>query len=102
MYDMCMDIIHNKLWFKRRRYGWGWTPVAWQGWLSLALFLAIIIVSALTLPLRPFEPTSGQLLVFLMYVAGATLGLVGISFMKGPVPKFRWGKKPSDNPEEDY
>lgn len=75
--------------------------MTWQGWLSIALFLAVVISSAFTLPMKPNEPTSGQILVFLMYVAGAGLALVGISFMKGPMPKFRWGKKSTDNPDED-
>ena len=90
-----------KLWFKRRRYGWGWTPVTWQGWLAVTLFAAVVISSAFTLPLKPNEPTTGQIIVFLMYVAGAGLTLIGVSIMKGPSPKFRWGKKPTDNPDED-
>ena len=96
-----MNKTSNKLWFKRRRYGWGWTPVTWQGWLSFALFLAVVISSIFTLPMKPHEPTSGQIIVFLMCVGGAVLALIGISFMKGPMPKFRWGKKPTDDPEED-
>ncbi len=91
----------SKLWFKRRRYGWGWTPVSWQGWLSVAIFVAIVISSLFTLPMKPNEPTPGQILLLFMYIAGAGLILIGISFMKGPMPKFRWGKKPTDNPEED-
>jgi hypothetical protein len=96
-----MDSKPQKLWFKRRRYGWGWTPVTWQGWLCIVVFLAIVISSSFTLPMKPNEPTSGQILVFLMYVAGAVLALIGVSFMKGPLPKFRWGKKSTDNPDED-
>lgn len=91
----------EKLWFKRRRYGWGWTPVTWQGWLSIALFIAALISSAFTLPMKPHEPTSGQILLFAMYAGAAILVLLGISFMKGPTPKFRWGAKPTDNPDED-
>jgi hypothetical protein len=91
----------EKLWFKRRRYGWGWTPVTWQGWLSTVILLAVILASAFTLPMQPHEPTTGQIILFLMYAGSAILILLGISFMKGPSPRFRWGKKPTDNPEED-
>ena len=33
----------KKYWFKRRRFGWGWTPVTWQGWLTVAFFIGLII-----------------------------------------------------------
>jgi hypothetical protein len=25
----------EKLWFRAKRYGWGWTPTSWQGWLVM-------------------------------------------------------------------
>ena len=28
-------------WFKRKLYGWGWVPVKWQGWLVIAISIAI-------------------------------------------------------------
>ena len=31
-------------WFRRRRFGIGWTPVATQGWISLVVFTAVLIV----------------------------------------------------------
>ncbi len=31
----------RKLWFKRRRYGLGWTPVTWQGWTVVVVVVAI-------------------------------------------------------------
>lgn len=96
-----MDNKSEKLWFKRRRYGWGWTPVTWQGWLCVVIFLAVIVSSVYTIPMKPNEPTTGQILLFSMYVGSAILILLGVSFMKGPSPKFRWGKKSTDNPEED-
>lgn len=96
-----MEDKSEKLWFKRRRYGWGWTPVTWQGWLCIVIFLAVVVSCVYTLPMKPQEPTAGQILLFFMYVGSAALILLGISYMKGPSPKFRWGKKSSDNPEED-
>jgi hypothetical protein len=34
-------------WFRAKRYGWGWgLPIAWQGWLSLAVFYALLLVGA--------------------------------------------------------
>lgn len=32
-------------WFVRRRFGYGWRPVAWQGWVVSALFVAGVITA---------------------------------------------------------
>lgn len=34
-------------WFVRRRYGYGWTPYAWQGWLITAIAVALVITVAI-------------------------------------------------------
>lgn len=31
-------------WFKERQLGWGLTPIAWQGWVYVVLWLAIIVL----------------------------------------------------------
>jgi hypothetical protein len=38
---------------------------------------------------------------YLLFVAIATIGLIQIALRKGPPPRWRWGKKPDDNPNED-
>lgn len=90
-----------KYWFKRRRYGWGWTPVTWQGWLTIGFFMAVVIGGAMFLPETKPTEISRDVLVFLAYIAIAATILFYISYNKGPEPKWRWGKKPDDNPEED-
>ena len=46
-------------WFAAKTFGWGWTlPVAWQGWLVVVVYAALIIgsliVSAQTRPFWTF------------------------------------------------
>lgn len=36
-------------WFQRRRIGFGWTPVTWQGWLTVGAFAGGVICSGLVL-----------------------------------------------------
>lgn len=65
-------------WFPAMRRGWGWgVPNRWQGWLTLAAYLAALAAVSMIFP-------AGQhgLARFAM-VALATLGLVGVCVLKG-------------------
>lgn len=89
-------------WFKRRRYGYGWTPVTWQGWLTVLLFLAAVVFGAVVLLNdTPKNTLSAGTFAYLILLGIATALAVGISLMKGPKPKWRWGSKSTDNPDED-
>ena len=94
---------NNSYWFKRRRYGYGWIPVVWQGWAVLVAFAAIIIAAAIyLLPDKPTAPSSLQIVTFLLVLLSALFLLIGISLAKGPAPHWRWGKTEHDNADEDY
>ena len=87
---------------KRRRYGYGWTPVTPQSWLFLGLELVIILTAATFLPAKPAQPTLSELLRFLAILGAAVGTLLIYTYQTGPKPKWRWGKKPGDNPDEDF
>lgn len=70
-------------WFKRRRFGWGWTPVRGEGWLTIFLYLLIIVYASVEL-----EPDSQT---FWWTIGIATLILLIISFITGELPKWSWG-----------
>ena len=36
-------------WFRPKRYGLGFSPASWQGWLSTAAYIAIVCALAATL-----------------------------------------------------
>ena len=40
------------MWFHARRYGWGWTPVAVQGWLVVAVFLVAVVIDVVVFVYR--------------------------------------------------
>lgn len=95
-------VQNEKYWFKRRRYGWGWTPVRWQGWLTLVAFLAVAIATPFVVfPPSPQDPTTGQMAVFFGVLVLDIAALVWIAMTKGPTPRWRWGKRSDDNPHED-
>lgn len=94
--------MSNGYWFKRRRYGFGWIPVTWQGWAVLGVYLVVVIGGATTLVGVPEANQARELGFFLTFVALATVGLIRIAIWKGPRARWRWGRSPEDNPDEDF
>lgn len=94
-------MTEKNLWFKRKRYGYGWVPVTWQGWLTVAIFVVVISVSAVFIEYQNVESVLSMSL-YLIFVLVASLVLVIISYKKGPKPKWRWGRGDEDDPNEDY
>ena len=84
-------------WFKRKLYGWGWTPATWQGWLIILAFIVFIIKISFLLPENP----SGTNLFYYFAEILLAVGLViYICYRKGEKPRWQWGKRiedPSDN-----
>lgn len=89
-------------WFKRRRYGYGWIPVTWQGWLLVALLIVVIALGAPFMLGPEDEITIAQLIRFAMFLAVTVSLFIFITAMHAPKAKWRWGKSPDDNPEEDW
>lgn len=74
----------NNLWFKAKRYGWGWYPITWQGWIVTLIFIFLIIFAPIKIEERPF--------LFLIWFGLITLGLIIVCKSKGEQPRWRWGK----------
>ena len=75
-------------WFPAKRYGWGWgLPTAWQGWVVLLAFVALVAIGA-----RWLLPSYGHT-VFLVYTLAVVAALVLVCWLKGEPPRWRWGKK---------
>lgn len=36
---------HPRLWFGRKRLGWGWGPRSWEGWAIIGLLVAAAILA---------------------------------------------------------
>ena len=67
------------------RYGWGWTPNCWQGWLVLAAFVALLAAGARWL--RPHAHPAG----FIAYAVALSILLTLVCWLKGEKPRWRWG-----------
>ncbi len=76
-------------WFKAKKFGYGWYPSTWQGWLVLAAYLAVLTVFVL------YFVSQGENFNVLEYLAGVvilTSALIYVCYKKGEPAHWRWGK----------
>jgi len=73
------DENRRKAWFRPKRLGYGWTLAAWQGWLSLLLFVVVILLTMLLA--SPQDVRSRSIDAFVRIKA-----LLGLSHVQLPLP----------------
>lgn len=86
-------------WFKRKLYGWGWTPVTYEGW-----FVTLTVVAAIVfLGFRIEESASGAEVVreLVLPTVALVLLLLLICYKTGESPKWTWGIKSKDKDTRD-
>jgi hypothetical protein len=77
-------------WFKRKTYGWGWTPARWQGWVSVLIYIILVLILSSTLD----ESISNREMTFTFFLplAFLTTSLIAVSYFKGEPPAWMWGR----------
>jgi uncharacterized membrane protein YhaH (DUF805 family) len=78
----------KKLWFRRKLYGWGWTPCSWEGWVVVLVWI-IFFVSVMSK-----IDHEGMKNIFFVFASVAVL--IFICYKKGEKPKWQWGKRKED------
>ncbi|MEK7646659.1 MAG: hypothetical protein AAB381_03135 [Patescibacteria group bacterium] len=81
------------IWFKRKRYGYGWVPATWQGWVTLLVYVGALFALSLNVD---EDPSLGQAIPFLSSVLILTLLLLVICYTKGEKPRWQWGNDKDD------
>lgn len=86
--------LARKIWFKRKTYGWGWTPSTWQGWTILGIWIVLFIAGGIVFEnsIEKYHPQTTTTL-FLLYIAILVFILIRISYKYGESPKWQWGEK---------
>lgn len=85
-------------WFKRKIYGWGWTPATWQGWLVVIVFVAIILTLVFSVDKASIK--EGGLINFFAPIVVLIVAMIGISYWKGEKPKWQWGIPKKDETDK--
>lgn len=80
----------KRYWFKRKLFGWGWTPATWEGWLITLIVLGLIIVNAIR---ADYNATSEKdvVLSVIPQTFILILLLIAVCYVKGEKPKWQWG-----------
>jgi len=82
-----------KIWFRNKRYGVGYSPASWQGWLATIVAVALVTLDTVFTPTLFQDRMAGQLAAF-----GVACLLLGAFIMlcaarsDGPM-RWRWGKR---------
>ncbi|KND50263.1 MAG: hypothetical protein AB198_01580 [Parcubacteria bacterium C7867-003] len=80
---------NKKLWFKAKRFGYGWYPCSWEGWAVILLYLIVVIVH--TINVEKFVKSGADLILnFLIPLIINTIFLIIISHARGEKASWRW------------
>lgn len=75
----------DELWFRAKRYGYGWYPANYKGWLTILVYVILFILSSI------FFVNKDYIHIHIIVVIGLTLALLFISYKKGEELRWRWG-----------
>ena len=84
-----------KLWFKAKRYGWGWYPSSWEGWFTLFVFITVQVWNFLRLD-AVSHSNSDTIRPFVIQTFLMALVLISICYLTGEKPRWRWGNDDKD------
>ncbi len=87
-----MQEKNKKLWFRRKRYGWGWYPISWEGWLVICVYVGLLVKTFLKIDAHSHS-NSDTLIGFAVPWIIATLILIFICYKKGEAPHWQWGRE---------
>lgn len=82
----------KKLWFKAKRYGYGWVPATKEGWLIVLVYV-VLFASAEVVFLHHIQYSQNprDAVVFVAFIGLITTILIWISARYGEPARWRWG-----------
>ncbi|MFA6386460.1 MAG: hypothetical protein WCW04_01690 [Candidatus Paceibacterota bacterium] len=80
--------MKNKIWFRRKLYGWGWYPSTLEGWLVILVW-ALLFASLMS----RIDHEGFKNIFFVFIITGL---LIYVCYKKGEKPRWQWGKRKED------
>jgi hypothetical protein len=86
-------MTNNKLWFRAKRYGWGWYPASWEGYTVFVVLIGLMVLNFLRLNMGAPDVSNSTILTFVAEAIGLLIILYAVCYAKGEKPRWRWGTK---------
>lgn len=86
-------------WFKRKLYGWGWTPATREGWFVMLVYIVVVVAFAFTIDEN--SPPEEVMFTFVLPFVFLTLSFILIAYRKGEPPRWVWGVQDAINKEKE-
>ena len=86
-------------WFKRKVFGWGWTPATKEGWLLTVGYIILVIAFALTIDEN--SPPEEVMFTLVLPFVFLTITFITIAYKKGEPPRWVWGIKDAEKKEQE-
>jgi hypothetical protein len=84
----------TQYWFRPKRYGYGATPITWEGWAVVLVFAALIAASVIVMNRFAGAANASVWLIWAVVVAAGVLWLVQFSRRRTDGEwRWRWGNK---------
>lgn len=85
-----MENSNKKIWFRRKRFGLGWYPITWQGWVTLFVYVVLMIFNAMQSSNQ--HSGSDASFAFAVPLVLFTTALIIVCYHKGEAFKLQWGR----------
>ncbi len=76
-------------WFKARKYGYGWTPVTLEGWVTVVIYIVVSIYAFVEVH-KDYPTLKQNIIAAIPTFAFVTLILLLILYKKGEPLKWPW------------
>ncbi len=84
----------TQYWFRPKRYGYGATPITWEGWAVVLGFAALMAVSVIVMNRVAGVASPAGWLIWAAFVAAGVLWLVQFSRRRTDGEwRWRWGRE---------
>jgi len=85
----------KELWFRAKRYGWGWYPISWQGWVITILYIFVLIRYGIRADNYAHSNSDFLIGFSIPFIISTVLFLV-VCYWKGEYPHWSWGDSKKD------
>lgn len=94
------ELMTRRIWFRAKKYGWGWYPVTWQGWVVTLIGIFLIIRESIRIDMESQKGGDIMFGFFLPVLCIVALMLV-TTYVTGEKPGWHWGDCPKNQKTDE-